>query len=312
MRLVFCGTPEFAAVSLRAVVAAGHEVALVLTQPDRPAGRKLELQVSAVKQAALKLGLAVESPEKLKRNEELQRRLRAIAPDVIVVVAYGRIVPAWMLSLPRLGCVNVHGSLLPKYRGAAPIQWALANGERETGITTMLLNEGLDTGDMLLRERVPLNGAETAPEMHERLAEVGADLLLRTLDGLGAGTITPEPQNDSAATLATILTREEGRLDLARTAQQTYNRWRGFTPWPGCWGEFRGKRLLLTGLSLPEVPPPADADAGDLVQDGGALLLSCAHGSWLGLDEVKLEGKPAMPGVEFARAFQLRAGERVG
>ena len=298
--------------SLRAVAAAGHDVALVLTQPDRPAGRKLELQASAVKQAAQELGLMVESPEKLKRNEELQRQLEAIAPDVIVVVAYGRIVPAWMLALPRLGCVNGHGSLLPKYRGAAPIQWALANGERETGITTMLLNEGLDTGDTLLREAVPLGGSETAPEMYERLAEVGADLLLRTLDGLAEGTIRPQPQDDAAATLAPILTREDGRLELSRTAQQTFNRWRGFMPWPGCWCEFRGKRLLLTRVSLAEVPPPADADAGDLVQDGGALLLSCAGGSWLQLDEVKLEGKPAMVGAAFARAFQLRAGERIG
>ena len=183
MKVVFCGTPEFAVPSLEALVDAGHEVALVLTQPDRPAGRKMEMQVPAVKQVALALGLPVTQPEKLKTNAELRERLEAIKPDAMIVVAYGRIIPDWMLALPRFGCINVHGSLLPKYRGAAPIQWAVANGETETGVTTMLLNSGLDTGDTLLSHRVPVGTSTTSAELYPQLAEVGARLLVETLRG---------------------------------------------------------------------------------------------------------------------------------
>src|SRR5580698_7197556 len=181
MKLVFCGTPEFAVPTLRAVLDAGHEVALVLTQPDRPAGRKMELHVPPVKELALKHGLPVLQPEKIKNNSELRAELEAIAPDAIVVVAYGRIIPQWMLDLPHFGNINVHGSLLPKYRGAAPIQWAIANGERETGITTMRLDAGLDTGDILLERAVPIAPDATSLDLYPLLADVGAELLLETL-----------------------------------------------------------------------------------------------------------------------------------
>jgi methionyl-tRNA formyltransferase len=310
MKLVFCGTPEFAVPSLQALVDTGHEVALVLTQPDRPAGRKMEMQVPAVKQLALTLRLPVMQPEKLKANAELRERLEAIAPDAIIVVAYGRIIPDWMLALPRFGCINVHGSLLPKYRGAAPIQWAVANGESETGVTTMLLNAGLDTGDTLLSHSIPVGPSTTSAELYPQLSQVGAKLLVETLRGLEDGTIQPTPQDHDLATLAPILTREDGRLLPSKyTARQAYDRWRGFFPWPGCWEIFRGKRFLVYAL---HVVDGAGVEAGVLDASSGELLLGAAEGSVLALDEVQMEGKPRMSGPRFARDFQLKAGERLG
>jgi methionyl-tRNA formyltransferase len=311
VKLVFCGTPEFAVPSLQALVDAGHEVALVLTQPDRPAGRKLEVQVPAVKQLAAKLGLTVLQPEKLKTNPELRATLEAIAPDAIVVVAYGRIIPDWMLALPRFGNINVHGSLLPKYRGAAPIQWAVANGEIETGVTTMLLNAGLDTGDTLLSQSISVAASTTAAELYPQLSHIGASLLIETLRGLELGTIAGVPQDHGAATLAPMLTREDGRLAPAKhTAQQAYDRWRGFFPWPGCWEIFRGKRFLVYALHPLENGP--SLAPGELDASSGNLLLGMAFGTLLALDEVQLEAKPRMPGAQFARDFQLRRGEHLG
>ena len=310
LSLVFCGTPEFAVPSLQGVVDAGHEVALVLTQPDRPAGRKLEVQLPPVKQLALSLGLPVLQPEKLKTNADLRARLEAIAPDAIVVVAYGRIIPDWMLTLPRFGCINVHGSLLPMYRGAAPIQWAIANGETETGITTMMLDAGLDTGDTLLSHSVSISPDTTSTQLYPQLAQVGAQLLVETLAGLAAGTLQPTPQDHAKATLAPILTREDGRLDPANhTAQQVYNRWRGFSPWPGCWANFRGRRFLLHALH-PAAEGPSLAP-GELHLFTGVLLAGAADGTLLRLDEVQLEAKPRMPGPQFALDFQLRPGEHL-
>jgi methionyl-tRNA formyltransferase len=310
MKLVFCGTPDFAVPSLQAVAAAGHEVALVLTQPDRPAGRKMELQVPAVKHAALALGLRVEQPEKIKNNLELRATLEALQPDVIVVVAYGRIIPQWMLDLPRFGNLNVHGSLLPKYRGAAPIQWAVANGETETGVTTMKLDAGLDTGDTLLMESLAIGPDTTSAELYPKLSQVGAALLIATLAGLEDGTLQPKPQNHAEATLAPILSREDGRLDLSRqTASEAYNRWRGFSPWPGAHAIFRGKRFLVHRMH-PVVEGPNLAP-GILDASSGALLVGAADGSWLVLDQVQMEGKPKLAGGIFARDFQLKAGERL-
>lgn len=310
MKLVFCGTPEFAVPSLQAVVDAGHEVALVLTQPDRPAGRKMELQVPPVKALALSLGIPVEQPEKLKTNATLREQLETILPDAIIVVAYGRIIPDWMLALPRFGNINVHGSLLPKYRGAAPIQWAVANGEIETGITTMRLDAGLDTGDTLLFRSLPIGPDATSPQLYPQLAHIGAELLVETLAGLADGSVKPQPQNHSLATLAPILTREDGRLDPAKyTAEQAYNRWRGFQPWPGCWATFRGKRFLLQRIY--PVKAAISLAPGLLDASTGELLVGMGHGTALRLDEVQLEGKPRMGGVQFARDYQLKAGERL-
>jgi methionyl-tRNA formyltransferase len=311
MKLVFCGTPEFAVPSLQALVDAGHEVALVLTQPDRPAGRKLEMQVPAVKRLAVSLGLPVVQPEKLKTNVELRTVLEGIAPDAIVVVAYGRIIPEWMLALPRLGNINVHGSLLPKYRGAAPIQWAVANGEAETGVTTMLLNAGLDTGDTLLSHRLEVGPSTTSAELYPQLAQIGAGLLVETLSGLEEGSITPKPQNDAEATLAPILTREDGRMAPAQhPAREVYNRWRGFSPWPGCWDMLRGKRFLVHALRVAE--SGVELAPGSLAVAEGELLLGAAEGTVLVLDEVQTEGKPRMSGAQFAQDFQVRSGDSLG
>ncbi len=309
MKLVFCGTPEFAVPTLRAVLEAGHEVALVLTQPDRPAGRKMELQVPAVKRLASQAGLPVMQPERIKNNEQLRSELMALSPDAIIVVAYGRIIPGWMLDLPRLGNINLHGSLLPRYRGAAPVQWAVANGETETGVTTMRLDAGLDTGDILMEHRIPVTPDGLATELLRELSEVGAALMIQTLRGLELGTLEAQPQDHAAATLAPILSREDGRLELcSRTARQAYDRWRGFYPWPGAHGTFRGKRFIVHRMH-----PTASQllPAGELDWSSGELLVGAAGGTVLGLDEVQLEGKPRMTGIEFARGFQLQPGDRV-
>ena len=299
--------------ALRAVLDAGHEVALVLTQPDRPAGRKMELHAPPVKQMALERGVPVLQPERIKRHDELRARLEAIAPDAILVVAYGRIIPEWMLALPRFGNLNLHGSLLPKYRGAAPVQWAVANGESETGVTTMRLDAGLDTGDVLLEERVPIGSETTAAELFPVLADVGAGLMLRTLAGLEQGTLAARPQDPAQATLAPILSREDGRLALAqRTAQQAFDRWRGFYPWPGAWGEFRGKRFLVHAMHPVRADELSVMEPGELRLVDGELLAGAAQGTVLALGEVQTEGKPKLPGAVFARDFQLKPGERLG
>jgi methionyl-tRNA formyltransferase len=309
MRLVFCGTPEFAVPTLEALLDHGHEIALVLTQPDRPAGRKMELQQSSVKRSAVTRSLRVLQPERVKTNEDLRAELESIRPDAIIVVAYGRIIPKWMLDLPRFGNINLHGSLLPKYRGAAPIQWAVANGETETGVTTMRLDAGLDTGDILLESPLAVGPDTTATELYSQLARIGAKLMLDTLDGLERGTITPRPQDDSQASLAPILTREDGRMDLhKRTAREAYNRWRGFSPWPGAYAEFRGKRFLVHRMH-PAQQNDAVLAPGELALTGDALFAGAATDSALVLDEVQMEGKARMSGTQFAKDFQLRRGE---
>jgi methionyl-tRNA formyltransferase len=309
MKLVFCGTPEFAVPTLQAVIAAGHEVALVLTQPDRAAGRGMEMQSTPVKRVAVERGIAVVQPEKIKNNVELRGQLEAIAPDAILVVAYGRIIPQWMLELPRFGNINLHGSLLPKYRGAAPIQWAVANGEVVTGVTTMRLDAGLDTGHMLLAQVVPIGQEETAVDVYGCLAPVGAELMVETLRGLERGTIFAQVQDHSLATLAPILTREDGRIDFSRTAKQIYDRWRGFQPWPGAHTILRGKKLIVQKM---HVCDGAEGEAGVLKVIGDSLRVGCGDGTVLGLAEVQMEGKRRMSAAEFLRGYQVQSGERLG
>ena len=309
MRLVFCGTPEFGVPTLEAVIGAGHEVALVVTQPDRAAGRGMEVQAPPVKRVAIERGLPVVQPEKIRNNLEFRARLEEIQPDAILVVAYGRIIPQWMLEVPRFGNINLHGSLLPKYRGAAPIQWAVANGEVVTGVTTMLLDEGLDTGDMLLAQVCPIGREETAVDVYECLAPVGAKLMVKTLCQLEAGLIYPEAQNDSLATLAPILKREDGWIDFSRDAKQIYDRWRGFQPWPGAHTLLRGKKLIVQRM---HVAGFGGVEPGGVEVRGEALLVGCGGGSVIGLDEVQIEGKRRMTAAEFLRGNQVRSGERLG
>ena len=312
MKLVFCGTPRFAVPTLQALHAAGHETALVVAQPDKPVGRTQELTAPPVKQAAQALGLDVTQPDKIRNNLEFRALLEAIAPDAIVVVAYGRIIPPWMLALPRLGCINLHASLLPKYRGAAPIQWAVAMGETTTGNTTMLLEEGLDTGPILLQQEVDIAPEQTAADLFDVLAERGAPLMVETLAGLADGSIQPKRQDDAKATLAPLLDREDGRMDFAtRTAHELKNRWRGFQPWPGAFTFLAGKKLIVHRMAVADGPSQAE-EAGEVRVEGQRMLVSCAQETWLELIEVQAEGKKRMPASDFLRGAQIAAGTRLG
>jgi len=305
LNLVFCGTPQFAVPTLEKLVEAGFAVRLALTQPDRPKGRGLELVASAVKQAAVRLGVSLYQPEKIKNNEELRARLREINPDAIIVVGYGRIIPKWMLDLPRFGNINLHASLLPRYRGAAPIQWAIANGESVTGVTTMRIDEGLDTGDILLQQELGIADDDTAETLSPKLAEIGAELMIETLRGIAAGTIKSRSQDNAAATLAPILTKEEGRLDFSRSAQETYNRFRGFQPWPGAFTTFRGKGLNVTLMK----PASELVPLGTLLVRGNRLLAGCGNDSAVELLELQPEGKRRMPASDFIHGYRPRPGE---
>jgi methionyl-tRNA formyltransferase len=312
LNLVFCGTPQFAVPTLEKLVATGFLVHLVLTQPDRPKGRGLELVASPVKQCATRLNLPIYQPEKIKTNEDLQGRLRKIASDAIIVVGYGRIIPKWMLELPRYGNLNLHASLLPMYRGAAPIQWAIANGEKVTGVTTMRIDEGLDTGDILLQQELGIAEDDTAETLAPRLAAIGADLMIETLSRLQATEITPKPQNHSEATLAPILTKEHGSIDFRRPAQEIYNRLRGFQPWPGAFTKFRGKVLAVTAArpvrQLNSQPSLGD---GQLLLRGSQLLVGCGQSTVLELLEVQPEGKKRMAASDFARGYRPSQDERL-
>jgi len=311
VKLVFCGTPQFAVPTLQALIAAGHEIPLVVSQPDRPVGRSQQMTAPPVKETALAAGLEVIQPEKIKNNAQFRARLEALAPDAIVVVAYGRIIPPWMLSLPRLGCINLHASLLPKYRGAAPIQWAVAMGEAVTGNTTMLLEEGLDTGPILLQQEIPIAPGQTAAELFDVLAKAGAPLVVKTLTGLDDGTIKPKQQDHSRATLAPILTRDDGRMDFAKyTARELWNRWRGFQPWPGAFTFLEGKKLIVHRMQVAQkddLAEPGLVEAGD-----GTIIVACAQGTWIEVNEIQLEGKKRMTAAEFLRGTALRAGVRLG
>jgi methionyl-tRNA formyltransferase len=316
MKLVFCGTPQFAVPTLEALRAEGHEIALVVTQPDRPAGRSRLLTAPPVKLAALAAGLPVTQPEKIRNNQEFRAQLEAIAPDAIVVVAYGRLIPPWMLELPRLGCINLHASLLPKYRGAAPIQWAVAMGEAFTGNTTMLLEEGLDTGPILLQKPLAIKPEQTAEDLFRVLSEDGAPLAVKTLDGLDNGTLQPQPQNNAEATLAPILNREDGRMDFsARMAAELKNRWRGFQPWPGAFTTLAGKKLIVHRMEVVDAQAfaaPAFAQPGQIHVENHRFFVACAQGTWLELLEVQLEGKKRLAAAEFLRGAALASDTRLG
>jgi methionyl-tRNA formyltransferase len=310
MKLVFCGTPRFAVPSLAGLVSAGFELQLVVTQPDRPQGRGMELAAPPVKQCALELALPVLQPEKIRKNEEFQARLRELRPDAIIVVGYGRIIPPWMLELPPYGNINVHASLLPKYRGAAPVQWAIAQGEKTTGVTTMLLNEGLDTGDILLQREMPIEDEDTSVTLAPRLAQMGAELLVETLHGLERKKIASVPQDDSRATLAPILTKEDGLVDFQRTAREIHNRLRGFQPWPGAYTQFRGKNLKLA--SARPAGTREGKNPGELFVENENLNVGCGDGTALQIATLQLEGKKTMSAREFINGYRPVAGERLG
>ncbi len=306
--LVFCGTPGFAVPTLDRLVSGGFVVDLAVTQPDKPRGRGMELALSAVKQRALELGLPVAQPGKIRNNEEFRAQLSALKPRAIIVVGYGHIIPQWMIDLPALGNLNLHASLLPKYRGAAPIQWAIANGEAVTGVTTMRIDAGLDTGDILLQKEIEIAASDTAETLSPRLASLGADLMVETLEGLREGNVHSRPQDPAKATLAPILKKEDGKIDFRRPAGEILNRLRGFQPWPGAFTTFRGKNLHVwnAAVSQPALP------MGEFLVEADRLFVGCGKATALQLLEVQPEGKKRMPALDFVHGYHPRSGEKLG
>lgn len=308
MDLIFCGTPLFAVPTLEKLVADGFRVRLVVTQPDRPKGRGMELAISPVKASALRLGLPIVQPEKIKNNEEFKAQLTELRPEAIIVVGYGRIVPQWMLDLPPMGNINLHASLLPKYRGAAPIQWAIANGERVTGVTTMRIDAGLDTGDILLQREMAVMDEDTSETISPRLAAIGAELMVETLQGLKSEKIASRAQEDSQATLAPILKKEDGRINFAKRAGEVHNRMRGFQPWPGAFTTFRGKNLNVWSVRVIE----RNIEAGKLELSGNQLFAGCAQNTALELLEVQPEGKKRMAAKDFMSGYRITSEDKLG
>jgi methionyl-tRNA formyltransferase len=307
LNLVFCGTPRFAVPTLERLADAGFHVSLVVTQPDRPKGRGLELVYSPLKECALRMGLPIAQPEKIKSNAAFQSQLGDLRPDAIIIVGYGRIVPQWMLDLPPLGNINLHASLLPKYRGAAPIQWAIARGETVTGVTTMRIDAGLDTGDILLQRELPIAPDDTAETLSPKLASIGAELIVETLHGLVSREIVPRQQNHAQATLAPILKKEEGLIDFSRTGGEILNRLRGFQPWPGAYTKFRGKNLQVWRLAVLERRLPL----AEMRVEGEHLLVGCGENTIVELLEVQLEGKKRTSAADFIRGYRPLPGEKL-
>jgi methionyl-tRNA formyltransferase len=308
LKIVFCGTPTFALPSLHHLIAQpDFQVEGVITQPDRPRGRGGEMSSSPIKEAALEAGIAVYQPERIK-SESAHDYFRRVAPDVAVIIAYGQIIPASLIAIPRLRWINLHGSLLPKYRGAAPVHWAIANGETCTGITTMQIDAGLDTGAILLKRELEIGEDETSPELAARLAEAGAPLVAETLRGLNSGTIHPIAQNNSDATFAPPLKKEDGRIDWSMPAQKIYCRMRGFQPWPGAFTQFRAQKCAVWGKPMTEFR--GNETPGTLKTEGGDLIVACGKDTVLRLEFVQLEGRKRVTAREFANGARLVQGEQ--
>jgi methionyl-tRNA formyltransferase len=308
--VVFMGSGAFAIPSLEALVGAGHHVAALVTQPDKEKGRGRALAPPPLKPVAERLGIPVLQPRRI-RLPEAQESVRALQPEVQVVVAYGQILPRSVIDMAPLGTVNVHASLLPRYRGAAPIQWAIASGETETGVTTMLIDEGLDTGPVLLAERTAIGPAETAADLEPRLARMGAELLLKTLDGLAAGTLAPTPQDHALAVHAPIIRKEDGRVDWTSGAALIASRARGFFPWPGLSTTHEGRLLKLLRVRAEEAPVPGDPGQVTMV-DGDGVVVAAGGGSALRLLEVQPESRAAMPARAWAAGYRVGAGTVLG
>jgi methionyl-tRNA formyltransferase len=308
--VVFMGSGAFAIPSLEALVGAGHHVAALVTQPDKEKGRGRALAPPPLKPVAERLGIPVLQPRRI-RLPEAQESVRALQPEVQVVVAYGQILPRSVIDMAPLGTVNVHASLLPRYRGAAPIQWAIASGETETGVTTMLIDEGLDTGPVLLAERTAIGPAETAADLEPRLARMGAELLLKTLDGLAAGTLAPTPQDHALAVPAPIIRKEDGRVDWTSGAALIASRARGFFPWPGLSTTHEGRLLKLLRVRAEEAPVPGDPGQVTMV-DGDGVVVAAGGGSALRLLEVQPESRAAMPARAWAAGYRVGAGTVLG
>jgi methionyl-tRNA formyltransferase len=308
LKLVFLGTPEFAVPTLDRLVERGHTVAAVFTQPDRKKGRGQELGMSPVKEAALRLGIEVLQPARIRREESVDL-LRAIGPEAMVVVGYGQILPQSIIDIPPFGILNVHASLLPAYRGAAPIQWAIANGESRTGVTIMRIDAGLDTGDMLLRWETGIGPEETAPELSARLSAAGADLLVEALEGLIAGRVCPRVQDHSQATYAPVLKKEDGEIDWEWPALKVHDRARGFLPWPGAFTSFRGQTLQIWRCRV--AAEAVEGEPGTMHPRQRRLLVRCGEGTGLELMEVQLAGKKRISAESFLNGQRVVENERL-
>ena len=311
VKLIFMGTPEFAVPSLSKLIEDGHEIPSVFSQPDKPVGRSARLQMPPVKLLAIEHGIQVIQPLKLKSNDEVKSHFQEVSPDACIVAAYGKILPSWLLEIPRLGCINVHASLLPKYRGAAPINWAIANGEATTGVTIMQMDPGMDTGPTLSRRATEIGPQETAPELSVRLSQMGADLLSETLPLIEAGRITPQSQNDSEATYAPLLKREHGLIDWSLTARQLSNRVRAFQPWPGTYTTFRDQKLIIWKASESN-EEFSNGLVGSIIEiDRLGFSIACADRSVLRIEEIQLEGKKRMAARDFVNGSRLKVGDQI-
>ena len=315
MRIVFCGTPEFAVPALRALLENPEfTVEAVVTQPDRRRGRGQRVSASPVKEVAAAAAVRIYQPESMKPDAALDF-FEQIKPDAAVIIAYGQIIPRRLLEIPRLGWMNLHASLLPKYRGAAPIAWAVINGEKKTGLTTMRLDPGLDTGPILLQREIEIGEDETAPELAARMAEAGAPLVTESLIRWDRGEIAPIPQDPGQASYAPILTKEHGRIDWGRTAGEIYNRIRGLAPWPGAFSAFRGKLCHIWGRPSERVAGDDEAIArepGTLVLGKNTIEVTCGRGTRLRLEIVQIEGRKRVSAREFANGARLQSGEHFG
>jgi methionyl-tRNA formyltransferase len=326
MRLIFMGTPEFAVPVLERLFQDGHQVVAVFTQPDKPAGRGNALQAPPVKLVSQRLGIPVHQPARIKTNDEVKQVFESLAPDACIVTAYGKILPEWLLKIPRLGCINVHSSLLPKYRGAAPINWAITNGETQTGVTIMQMDAGMDTGPILGSKAVDIGEYETAVELSERLSNIGAGLLSEKLPIVERGGIQPVPQDDSEASYAPMLKREDGLIDWSMPAKRISDRVRGFQPWPGCYTVFRGGRLIIwrarpvsiDSMHLAGSQSEGSQTGGFSVKPGAIALLdkagiviACAERSFLRVEEIQLEGKRKVSARDFANGARLGIGDSI-
>jgi len=319
LKIVFCGTPAFALPTFHHLLTQpDFKVEGVVTQPDRPRGRGNSLASSPVKEAGLAARIPVYQPQKIRADEGLEYFQR-LAPDVVVIIAYGQIIPQRLIDVPRLGWINLHGSLLPKYRGAAPIHWAVANGETRTGLTTMQIDAGLDTGPVLLRHETQIGPDETSPDLYTRLAEAGAPLMAETLRGLENGSVAPTPQDNSLATLAPPLKKEDGKIDWSFAAQKIYNRMRGFKPWPGTFSSFRRKTCQLWGkpagagsFVLAARHALSEKPYGSLSENSNKLFVLCGAGTILEIESIRIEGKKRTAIRDFLNGAHLKAGERFG
>ncbi|MCR4691962.1 MAG: methionyl-tRNA formyltransferase [Lachnospiraceae bacterium] len=309
MKIVFMGTPDFAAVCLEALYEAGHEITCVVTQPDRPKGRKKELCPSPVKECALKRGTPLLQPEKIRQPEQIQA-LKAYEADLFVVAAFGQILPREILDMPRLGCINVHASLLPKYRGAAPIQQAILDGEKETGVTIMQMAEGLDTGDILTKRVCPISEEDTGGSLFDKLADLGAALLTETIPLLEAGSITPQKQDDSLASYVKMLKKEDGLVDFSKDAEVLFNQIRALQPWPGAFLQRKGKKIgLLASRVIDGERQAKEAEAGSVISSGKeGIDIQCGKGI-LRITMLKPEGKKAMSAGDYLLGHKLEKGE---